>query len=67
MKRISINIGGFIILVVFSIPLGWGGFCFAVYAGFVETTSVIVMSLFGKNGNGNNIEPEKTLTEEIPI
>lgn len=58
MKRISIAVGSFLVLLVVSVPLGDPGFYIAMYAGFVETGSIIIMSLFGKNGNGGQEENE---------
>lgn len=54
MKRISICIGSFLVLILTAIPMGIDIFVVVVYAGFVETGSIILMTLFGKNGNGNN-------------
>jgi len=59
MKRISISIGGFLVLLVTSVPLALNNmdyFIIIVYAGIIETSTIILMSVFGKNGNG---EPPK--------
>jgi len=68
MKRISIAIGSLIVLLVTSLGLGWDNYIIVVYAGLVETVTMIVMSIFGKNGNGQTKEPEAetTPTEELP-
>ncbi|GAG87537.1 unnamed protein product [marine sediment metagenome] len=54
MKRFSIVIGSFLVLIITSIPLGLNTFLIIVYAGIIEASSIIIMTLFGKNGNGNN-------------
>ena len=59
MKRMSIAIGAFLVLIITSIPLGLDAFIVVVYAGIVETSSIILMSLFGKNGNNNDKENEE--------
>ncbi|KKK46753.1 hypothetical protein LCGC14_3162080 [marine sediment metagenome] len=67
MKRFSIAIGSFIFLVISSIGfIGFdlNTFLIIVYAGVIETFGMIIMSLFGKNGNGPThnqlVTPEKT-------
>ena len=54
-KRISIAVGSFIIfcIVMLPIPKDWVG-------AVVTLGSIIVMSIFGKNGNGNHEDEEKT-------
>ena len=57
MKRISIGIGAFICLLIISIPIALNdiaNFIYVVYAGFTEVGLIIIMSIFGKNGNGNS-------------
>lgn len=56
MKRISVSVGAFLFLSIVSIPLGFEAWLIAIYAGVVETSGIILMSLFGKNGNGNSLE-----------
>lgn len=50
-KRISIAIGAFIVYVIVTLPIDpiWKG-------AIVTLGSIIVMSIFGKNGNGHPIE-----------
>jgi len=66
MKRFSITIGAFIFLVISSLNFPLEIFICIVYAGAVETSGIIIMSLFGKNGNGsehnslNSIETTET-------
>lgn len=55
MKRISIAVGSYIILLIVFFPLGKDIFLISATAGFVEASVMIVMSIFGKNGNGNII------------
>lgn len=67
MKKISIGIGSFLVLLISSIGFGWDIWIICVYAGIIETGSMILMSIFGKNGNGVvPIEPETTETENTP-
>lgn len=56
MKRISISVGAFLFMLVISIPLGLEAWLISVYAGSVEVAGIILMSLFGKNGNGQALE-----------
>lgn len=50
-KRISIAIGAFIVYALVTIPFD------PVWKGAIITLgSIIVMSIFGKNGNGNHKE-----------
>lgn len=53
-KRISVAIGAFIVYGLVTIPMDpvWKG-------AFITLGSIIVMSIFGKNGNGTKVE-EKT-------
>lgn len=53
MKRFSITIGSFLVLIISSIGLGLDAFIIVLYAGIVESSAIIIMTLFGKNGNGN--------------
>ena len=52
-KRISIAIGAFIVWALVTIPMdpAWQG-------AIVTLGSIIVMSIFGKNGNGQKEEEE---------
>ena len=52
MKRFSITVGAFIFLVISSLALPLEVLIAIVYAGAVQTSGIIIMSLFGKNGNG---------------
>lgn len=54
MKRFSITIGSFIFLVITSIAYPTTVFWNIVYAGFIESSAIILLTLFGKNGNGSN-------------
>lgn len=57
-KRISVAIGAFLVYGLVTIPIG------SIWKGAVITLgSIIVMSIFGKNGNGQT-EKEK---EEDPV
>ncbi len=67
MKRISIVIGSFLFLLVTSIPLGLDSFLIVVYAGFVETSGIILMTLFGKNGNGHSNSTNGVGSNDPPI
>lgn len=60
MKRISAAIGAFCIALITAIPLGTVGFLNALYAASVVVGSLIIMSLFGKNGNGESHPTEGT-------
>ena len=52
-KRISIAIGAFIVYGIVTIPID------PVWKGAIVTLgSIIVMSIFGKNGNGEKLEEE---------
>lgn len=70
MKRFSIAIGSFLVLVISSLGFQIDTYVAMVYAGFVETATIIIMSLFGKNGNGathnqlNSTEPEPESSSE---
>lgn len=61
MKRISISIGGFLFLLVVSIPLGPEIWIISTWAGVIETSGIILMSVFGKNGNGQESEIKEKL------
>lgn len=55
-KRISVAIGAFIVYGLVTIPMDpvWKG-------AFITLGSIIVMSIFGKNGNGVSKEEENNL------
>ena len=65
MKRFSITIGAFIFLVISSLALPFEVLIAIVYAGAVQTSGIIIMSLFGKNGNGSNHNALETKSIEI--
>ena len=64
MKRFSITIGSFLFLIISSIGLPFDLYIVVVYAGAVQTSGIIIMSLFGKNGNGsthNSLETKEPI------
>lgn len=68
MKRFSITIGSFLFLIISSLSFDFEIFVCIAYAGAVETSGIIIMSLFGKNGNGNTQNQlESKETEELTI
>jgi len=64
LKRISISIGAFLLSLVVSIPLGVPGYYYAILGSSITFAEVIIMSIFGKNGNGET-HTEETEEEEI--
>ena len=52
MKRISVSVGAFLFLLIVSAPLGWNVWCISAWAGVIEMSGIVLMTLFGKNGNG---------------
>lgn len=64
MKRFSISIGAFVLLIISSIGFGFETWIVVVYAGFIETSGIIIMSLFGKNGNGSEYNSLNAETEK---
>lgn len=52
-KRISIALGSFIIFMIVLLPIPD-----LINGAVITLSSIIVMSIFGKNGNGNSEEKE---------
>ncbi|KKM61833.1 hypothetical protein LCGC14_1527840, partial [marine sediment metagenome] len=50
--------------LVVSIPLGVPGYYYAILGSSITFAEVIIMSIFGKNGNGET-HTEETEEEEI--
>ena len=59
MKRISAAVGAFGVALLTSIPLGTEGFMNALYASSILAGVLIIMTIFGKNGNGEYIIEEE--------
>ena len=57
-KRISIALGAFIIVVMSTCMLPMEQFLVALYSGGLTCGSIVVMSIFGKNGNGHEEEKD---------
>lgn len=55
-KRISIGFGSFLIVVITTCTTPF--FLPALYGATISFGSMVIMSIFGKNGNGHTIEPE---------
>ncbi len=53
-KRISVAIGAFIVYAIVTLPVDpiWKG-------AIITLGSIVVMSIFGKNGNGGQVEEEE--------
>ena len=62
-KRISIGFGSFLIVVITTCTLPTPIFLATMYGAGVSFGSMVLMSIFGKNGNGQPIlEPNKVDT-----
>lgn len=61
-KRISIGFGAFLIVVLSTCTLPLDQFLIALYSGGISFGSMFIMSVFGKNGNGQE-EPEEEVDE----
>ena len=65
-KRISIGFGSFLIVVITTCSLPTHIFLASLYGAGISFGSMVIMSIFGKNGNGVPIV-EKEPENELPI
>lgn len=59
-KRISIGFGSLLIVLITTCTLPTPIFMATMYGAGVSFGSMFIMSIFGKNGNGQKEEEEKT-------
>lgn len=58
-KRISIGFGSFLIVLITTCTLPTPIFMATMYGAGVSFGSMVIMSIFGKNGNGQSITKSK--------
>ena len=68
-KRISIGFGSFLIVIITTCSLPTPIFLASMYGAGISFGSMVIMSIFGKNGNGvaivdNEPENEPTISKE---
>lgn len=70
-KRISVGFGSFLIVIITTCSLPTHIFLASLYGAGIAFGSMVIMSIFGKNGNGNGyptriyIESERTEPTEL--
>lgn len=57
-KRLSIGFGSLLIVIITTVSLPTPLFLAAFYGASISFGTMVIMSIFGKNGNGVEPEPE---------
>jgi len=66
-KRLSIGFGSLLIVIITTCSLPTPLFLAAFYGAAISFGTMVIMSVFGKNGNGVESEPEPETTESESI